>query len=62
MAQLSIAWMLCKKDFIIPIPGSRKSKRIEENFNASKIEITWEEMNAINTLLESIDFNVFGGH
>lgn len=62
MAQLSIAWMLCKKDFIIPIPGSRKLERIEENFNASNIEITQEEMNEIDSLLKSIDFNVFGGH
>lgn len=31
-AQISLAWMLCKKPFIIPIPGSRKPERLKENF------------------------------
>lgn len=56
MAQLSIAWMLRKKDFIVPIPGSRKLERLEENFRAGEIEVT------IDALLDTIDFDVFGGH
>ena len=61
-AQLSMAWMLCKKDFIIPIPGSRKLKRLEENFQAGNIEMTEAEIKEIESLLDTIDFDVFGGH
>ena len=62
MAQLSLAWMMCKKDFIIPIPGSRKLERIEENYNAGNIELTQDEIKVIDDLIHSIDFDVFGGH
>ena len=62
MAQLSLAWMLCKKDYIIPIPGSRKIERIEENFNSGNLEVTKEEIKMIDDLIHSIDFDVFGGH
>ena len=48
MAQLSLAWMMCKKDFIVPIPGSRKLERIEENFNAANIELTPDEIKVLN--------------
>lgn len=62
MAQLSLAWMLCKEDFIVPIPGSRKIERLEENFLAKDVELTGEEIQEIDALLNSIDFDVFGGH
>lgn len=62
MAQLSIAWMMCKKDFIVPISGSRKLQRIEENFNSGKVVVSEEEIKEIDVLLKGIDFDVFGGH
>lgn len=62
MAQLSLAWMICKEDFIIPIPGSRKLERIKENFEAGNVEVTQEEIKQIDDLLDTIDFDVFGGH
>lgn len=62
MAQLSLAWMMCKKDFIVPIPGSRKLERIEENYNAGNIESTQDEIKVIDDLIHSIDFDIFGGH
>lgn len=62
MAQLSLAWMMCKKDFIVPIPGSRRLERIEENYNAGNIELTQDEIKVIDDLIHSIDFDVFGGH
>ena len=54
--------MMCKKDFIVPIPGSRKLERIEENFNAANIKLTQDEIKVIDDLIHSIDFDVFGGH
>ena len=62
MAQLSLAWMMFKKDFIIPIPCSRKFERIEENYNAGNIKLTQDEIKVIDDLIHSIDFDVFGGH
>lgn len=62
MAQLSMAWMLCKEDFIVPIPGSRKLDRLQENYNAGHVDVTAEEIKEIDTLLDTIDFDIFGGH
>lgn len=42
-AQISLAWMLHKKDFIVPIPGARKAERIQENLNAASVELTDNE-------------------
>ena len=42
-AQISLAWMLHKKDFIVPIPGARKPERIQENLNAVDVELTNNE-------------------
>ncbi|MEG0276528.1 MAG: aldo/keto reductase [Coprobacillus sp.] len=62
MAQISLAWMLCKKDFIVPIPGSRKLSRLEENFNSGHVQLTKEEIKEIDNQLKTMDFDVFGGH
>lgn len=61
-AQISLAWMLCKKPYIIPIPGSRKPERLKENLRAADITLTQEELIRIDRLLDSMDFLVFGGH
>lgn len=61
-AQISLAWMICKKDFIIPIPGSRKVSRLQENFNAQNVELTKAEVEALDNQLKTMDFLVFGGH
>lgn len=61
-AQISLAWMLCKKPFIIPIPGSRKPERLKENFDAGEIILTAEEIAAIDKKLDTMTIPVFGGH
>lgn len=53
-AQISLAWMLHKKDFIVPIPGSRKAERIEENFGAANIALTATEYANIEAALGKI--------
>lgn len=60
--QLSLAWMLCKKDYIVPIPGSRKSERIKENFSSQDVILSKEEIDLIDSKLDNMDFLVFGGH
>ena len=46
--------MLHKKDFIVPIPGSRKLERIEENLGAADVELTDEEFARIEAELANI--------
>jgi aryl-alcohol dehydrogenase-like predicted oxidoreductase len=53
-AQISLAWMLHKKDFISPIPGSRKPERIEENMKAADVELSTDEFNQIEAELVKI--------
>lgn len=61
-AQISLAWMLCKKPYIIPIPGSRKVERLKENFGAGKIVLSQAEVSTIDEKLNGMEFLVFGGH
>lgn len=61
-AQISLAWMLCKKPYIIPIPGSRKTERLKENLNSANIILTEDEIKNIDDRLDKMDFLVFGGH
>lgn len=62
MGQLSLAWMICKKPYIVPIPGSRKMNRLEENFKAGDVVLTPEEVQKIDDKLSTMQFDVFGGH
>lgn len=61
-AQLSLAWMLCKKPYLIPIPGSRKPERLAEDFGAANIMLSAEEIARIDAALDTMHFAVFGGH
>lgn len=56
-AQISLAWMLHKKDFIVPIPGSRKPDRIRENFGAADVELTDAEYAQIEAELGKIEIH-----
>lgn len=60
-AQISLAWMLCKKPYIVPIPGTTKAERIKENAEASGIVLTQKEIGEIDNQLDSMDLKVFGG-
>ena len=62
MGQISLAWMLCKKPYIVPIPGARKPERLRENLAAGEIVLTPEEITAIDAKLGTMDFAVFSGH
>lgn len=61
-AQISLAWMLGKKPYIVPIPGSRKVERIRENFATGNICLSAEEVAQIDRQLDAIQISgVFGG-
>ena len=50
-AQLALAWLLAQGDDIVPIPGSKRRERLEENAAAVDIELTGGELQDIDTLL-----------
>ena len=49
-AQLSLAWVMAKGDHIFPIPGTKKLKYLEENAQASDIDLTEKELLDISNL------------
>ena len=60
--QISLAWMLNKKPYIVPIPGTRKLNRLSGNLGAADIVLTAGEVAAIDEALDNITMsNVFGG-
>lgn len=60
--QISLAWMLCAKPWIVPIPGTRRLSRLQENAGAADIEFSATELQAIASALESMSMSdVFGG-
>lgn len=61
-AQVSLAWMLAKKPYIIPIPGSRKPERLRQNLEAANVGLSSGEVARIDALLDGLDLMVFGGH
>ncbi|MFI6359501.1 aldo/keto reductase [Streptomyces sp. NPDC050743] len=44
LAQLALAWLLAKKDYIVPIPGSRNSDRVAQNVAAAGLTLTGEDL------------------
>lgn len=61
-SQVSLAWMLSKKPYIVPIPGSRHLSRLKENIGAVDITFTPEEVGTIDRALDGMDMcGVFGG-
>ena len=61
-AQISLAWMLCKKPWIVPIPGTRKLDRLKENAGAADIILSDDEVKQIDQALDTMQMSgVFGG-
>ena len=56
-AQISLTWMLHKKDFIVPIPGMRRDERIIENLGAADVELTDREFKQIEAELSKIEIH-----
>ncbi|QBQ99798.1 aldo/keto reductase [Paraburkholderia pallida] len=53
-AQIAIAWLLAQKPWIVPIPGTTKIARLEENIGADAIALTTDELNSIEAALAAI--------
>ena len=53
-AQIALAWLLAQKPWIVPIPGTTKLKRLEENTGAVEIELTPDDLREIETASSEI--------
>ena len=53
-AQIALAWLLAQKPWIVPIPGTTKLKRLEENIGAAVIELTSDDLREIETAASKI--------
>ena len=56
--QIALAWILQKSPIIIPIPGTKKEKYLEENSKAAHIQLSPEEIDEIDAVINS--FKVSG--
>lgn len=54
-AQIALAWLLAQKPWIVPIPGTTKLHRLEENLGAVDITLTQEELQKITRALETVN-------
>jgi aryl-alcohol dehydrogenase-like predicted oxidoreductase len=59
LAQLALAWLLAQKPWIVPIPGSRKPERLEENLGAVAVELSSEDLRDIENALTRV--TIHGG-
>ena len=53
-AQIALAWLLAQKPWIVPIPGSRKLERLEENIGAAAVELTSDDLSEIEKAMSQI--------
>ena len=53
-AQIALAWLLAQKPWIVPIPGTTKPNRLEENIGAADVELTPEDLREIESAASKI--------
>ena len=53
-AQIALAWLLAQKPWIVPIPGTTKLHRLEENMGAAEVELSSEDLREIDDAVSSI--------
>jgi aryl-alcohol dehydrogenase-like predicted oxidoreductase len=53
-AQIALAWLLARKPWIVPIPGTRKLERLDENIGAAVVELTSDDLREIETAASKI--------
>ena len=56
-AQIALAWLLAQKPWIVPIPGTTKLQRLEENLGGATVEITSEDLHQIAESLAKVEIH-----
>ena len=54
-AQIAIAWLLGQKPWIVPIPGTTKLHRLEENLGAADVELTASDLRSIESAVSKVE-------
>lgn len=54
-AQIALAWVLARKPWIVPIPGTTKLHRLDENLGAASIQLTRKEMEEIDSISAQVE-------
>ena len=54
-AQIALAWLLAQKPWIVPIPGTTKLHRLEENLGGANVELTADDLKTIHDAISAID-------
>ena len=54
-AQIALAWLLAQKPWIIPIPGTTKPRRLEENLGGASVDLTADDLKAIHDAISAIE-------
>ena len=60
-AQIALAWLLAQKPWIVPIPGTTKLDRLEENIGAADVELTADDLREIDSAASTIPHCMRGG-
>ncbi|MBG0566458.1 aldo/keto reductase [Actinoplanes aureus] len=55
VAQIALAWLLARKPWIVPIPGTRKLERLEENLGAADVDLTADDLRDLDTAAARIE-------
>ena len=56
-AQIALAWLLAQKPWIVPIPGTTKLHRLQENLGATQVELTAEDLTEIDRAASRIELH-----
>jgi aryl-alcohol dehydrogenase-like predicted oxidoreductase len=54
-AQIALAWLLAQRPYIVPIPGTTKLPRLEENIGAAEVELTGADLRSIEEAASQIE-------
>jgi aryl-alcohol dehydrogenase-like predicted oxidoreductase len=53
--QIALAWLLAQKPWIVPIPGTRKIERLDENLGATEVALTAADLSELAAALDEIE-------
>jgi aryl-alcohol dehydrogenase-like predicted oxidoreductase len=56
VSQLALAWLLTRRDDVVPIPGTRSAKRVEENVGAADVTLSRDDLSRIDEILPAGGF------
>jgi aryl-alcohol dehydrogenase-like predicted oxidoreductase len=59
--QVALAWLLSRREWIVPIPGTKRVRYVEENAGAAEVELTADDLATLDALPEAVGDRYPGG-